>query len=143
MLKISLRPSWGLAAILLIAHGAAIAVIAAVDMPLWLKLIAFAALFLNCLLEVRRTALLLPPDAVVAIEISSDNVLTIQTRRGDWLECEVLGSTYVMSCLAIVNLKHTDSGASRRIAILPDSIAAEDFRQLRIWLRWKASDKPP
>ena len=77
------------------------------------------------------------PDAVVAIEISSDDVLSIQTRRGGWIECEVLGNTYVMPFLSILNLKQIDGGAIRRCAILPDGIDAEDFRKLRVWLRWK------
>jgi toxin CptA len=142
VLKISLRPSRVLAAILIVAHGAAIAAVVAVDMPLWLKLIAAAALILSLFLTVRREALLLTPDAAVALEISADDVLSIQTRRGEWLECEVLGSTYVMSFLSILNLRQTDGGATTRIVILPDSIAAEDFRKLRVWLRWGRARGP-
>jgi hypothetical protein len=32
------------------------------------------------------------------------------------------------------------TGASRRVVILPDSIDAEDFGKLRVWLRWKGND---
>ena len=136
MLKINLRPSWILAAILAVAHGAAIAAVVVVEMPLWLTFVVMVALIANLSLELRHASLRMP-DAVVAIEISSGNVLSIQTRRGEWLEYEVLGNTYVLSFLTILNLKQTDSGASKRIVILPDSIAAEDFRKLRVWLRWK------
>ena len=141
MLKVSLRPSLILAAILLAAHGAAIAVIAVVSMPLWLQLSAIAALAASLTFNIRQAALLRSPDAVIAIEIASDNTFSIQTRRGDWLECEVLGNTYVSSFLTILNLRQTDNGAVRRAVILPDSIAAEDFRQLRVWLRWKEPDR--
>ena len=130
-----------MAAILVVAHGAAIAIVVIVDVPLWLKLIAGAALALNFLIDMRRTALLLTPESVVAIEIGSDDVLSVQARRGDWLECEVLGNTYVVSFLAILNLKQIDSGAVKRVVILPDSIAAEDFRKLRVWLRWKSTQQ--
>ena len=137
MPRIDLRPSRILAAILVIAHGAAIAVIALVSVPLWLKLIAIAALAVNLMFEIRQTVLLRAPDAVVALEIASDDALSIQTRRGDWITCEVLGSTYVIYFLAIVNLKEQGSGRAKRAVILPDSIDAEDFRKLRVWLRWK------
>jgi toxin CptA len=142
VLKVSLRPSWILAAILAAAHGAAIAVIALVSVPLWLQLIAIAALAVNLVFEIRQTVLLRAPDAVVALEIASDDALSIQTRRGDWIECEVLGSTYVTYFLAIVNLKDQGSGRVKRAVILPDSIDAEDFRKLRVWLRWKAERRP-
>ena len=110
MLKINLRPSWILAAILAVAHGAAIAAVVVVEMPLWLTFVVMVALIANLSLELRHASLRML-DAVVAIEISSDNVLSIQTRRGEWLEYEVLGNTYVLSFLAILNLKQTDSGA--------------------------------
>lgn len=142
MLKARLRPSWILAAILTAAHGAAIAIIVVVDMPPWLKLAAIAALALNFLFDIRRTALLLMPDSVTAIEIAADDTLSIQTRRGEWIECKVLGNTYVLSFLAILNLRQNDSGAIRRCAILPDSLGAEDFRRLRVWLRWKQPAGP-
>jgi toxin CptA len=137
VLRIALRPSRILAAILVIAHGAALAVIALVSVPLWLKVIAIAALAVSLVFEIRQTVLLRAPDAVVALEITSDDALSIQTRRGDWIECEVLGSTYVTYFLAIVNLKDQGSGRVKRAVILPDSIDAEDFRKLRVWLRWK------
>lgn len=119
------------------AHSAAIAMIALVSLPPWLQLIVIAALVLNLMFVVRKSALLRSPDAVVAINITSDDALSIQTRRGDWIECEALGSTYVAAFLTILNLREIESGASRRVTILPDGIDQEDFRGLRVWLRWK------
>lgn len=142
MLKVSLRPSWILAAILVIAHGAAIAVIALVSVPLWLQLIAIAGLAASLIFEIRQTVLLRAPDAVVALEIAFDDALSIQTRRGDWIRCDVLGSTYVTHYLAIVNLRDEGSGRVRRAVILPDSVDAEEFRNLRVWLRWKGERRP-
>ena len=34
------------------------------------------------------------------------------------------------------------SHALKRIVILPDSLDAEDFRKLRVWLRWKEETQP-
>ena len=93
----------------------------------WLEAIAIAAL----------AASLVFNDAVIGLEITSDDKFSIQTQRGGWIECEVLGSTYVISFLTILNLKRTDSGRITRAVILPDSLDAEDFRKLRVWLRWK------
>ena len=137
MLKASLSPSHILAAILILAHGAAITVVALVGMQQWLQLLAIAALLANLAYVVARAALLRGSSAVVALEVTSDNALSIQTRSGEWIECEVLGSTYVVSFLTVLNLREIEKGSVRHIMILPDSMDAEDFRRLRVWLRWK------
>ena len=141
-MKISLRPSWVLVAILVFVHGAAMAMVALAGVPLWLELIAVAALVANLVFDMRKTALLRAPDAVIGFEITADDRFSIQTRRGEWIQCEVLGSTYVTSFLTILNLKAIDSGRNTRAVILPDSLDAEDFRKLRVWLRWKRDPQP-
>ena len=137
MLKASLSPSHILAAILILAHGAAITVVALVGMQQWLQLIVIAALLANLAYVVMRVALLRALNSAVALEVTSDNALSIQTRSGEWIECEVLGSTYVVSFLTVLNLRELEKVAVRHIMILPDSMDAEDFRRLRVWLRWK------
>jgi toxin CptA len=137
VLKISLRPSWLLAGILVIAHGAAIAVFFLIDVPPWLKAAACAILFGHLVPVVAQRALLLTPGAVVAIEIGSDNRLSVQTRSSAWAEFDVLGTTYVMPYLTVLNLRQNGGRAVKRITLLPDSLHAEDFRKLRAWLRWK------
>ncbi len=131
-----------MAAILVIAHGAAIAVIALVSLPLWVQLIAIAALAGSFAFEIRQTVLLRAPDAVVALEIAADDTLSVHTRRGNWIKCEVQGRTYVTYFLTILNLKEQGGGRAKRAVILPDSIDAEDFRKLRVWLRWKEERQP-
>ncbi|MBI1988389.1 MAG: hypothetical protein HYS65_01405 [Betaproteobacteria bacterium] len=137
MSRISLRPSRILAATLVLAHGAAVAMVVLAGTAPWLEAIAIAALVASLVFNVRQSALLRTADAVIGLEIASDDKFSIQTQRGGWIECEVLGSTYVISFLTILNLKRTDSGRITRAVILPDSLDAEDFRKLRVWLRWK------
>ena len=141
-MKIALRPSRILTAILVIAHGVAIAMVALAGIPVWLELIAIAALLGSLVFEVRRIALLRALDAVIALEVASDDRFSIQTRRGEWIECEVRGSTYVSSLLTILNLKVIDSGKNKRAVILRDSLDAENFRKLRVWLLWKREPQP-
>jgi toxin CptA len=134
---IKLRPSWLLTAILAVAHGVAMVLIAIVSMPIWLKVIISAALVLSCFHSVRRAALLLTPCSAVAIEVTSAHLLNVQTRDSDWIECEVLGTTYVASFLTILNLRQIEQRTIRHIIILPDGIETDDFRKLRVWLRWQ------
>lgn len=143
MLKIGLRPSKYLAGILVLAHGAAIAIVVFVALPAWAKIIAATILLVHLLLVVRRQALLLAADSSIAIEISADNRFSVQTRTGGWSEYEVLGSTYAMPYLTVLNLRQRDSRALNRITLFPDSLHADDFRKLRVWLRWKGDDGAP
>ncbi len=126
----------------MLAHGTAIAMVALAGLPPWLASIAVAALVVNLVFDVRQTAWLRAPDALIALEITSDENFSIQTRRGEWIECDVLGSTYVTSFLTILNLKAMDGGRAMRAVILPDSLDAEEFRQLRVRLRWKRAPQP-
>ncbi len=142
MSTISLRPSRILAATLVLAHGVAIAMIVMAGMAPWLEAPAIAARVASLVFSVRQSALLRATDAVIGLEITSDDKFSIQTRRGGWIECEVLGSTYVISFLAILNLKRTDSGKITHAVILPDSLDAGEFRKLRVWLRWKRDPQP-
>ncbi|MDP2707110.1 MAG: hypothetical protein Q8O70_06355, partial [Burkholderiales bacterium] len=90
MSTISLRPSRILAATLVLAHGAAIAMVVLAGMAPWLDALAIAALATSLVFNVRKSALLRAADTVIGLEITSDDKLNIQTRRGGWTECEVL-----------------------------------------------------
>jgi len=109
--RFTLRPSAILAAILLVAHTAAVAVLFLLNLPTW-TLVAGAAVLI-C------------------------NLLNAQSRSGKWSEYEVLNDTFVSAFLSVLRLKDVDGVAIRRIVILRDSIDREDFRQLRVTLRWK------
>jgi len=137
MLKIALRSSRTLAAILAMAHCAAIVLILLIGIPKWLQAGAIAILVGSLVFYVWRVALLRSSNAVVAVEIASDDAFSVQTRHGDWLGCEVLGSTYVAPFLTVLNLRELENNTVRHVVILPDSVDAEDFRRLRVWLRWK------
>ncbi len=137
MLRISLRPSRLLAVLLTLAHAAAISIVLIVNLPHWLKAVASVVLIVQWVLAVRRQALLQGAGAVTALEVTSDHRVNIETRSAGWCEYDVLGSTYVTSYLTILNLRQSGNRAAKHVPLLRDSLNSEDFRQLRIWLRWK------
>lgn len=97
----------------------------------------------NLARELWRKALLKSPAAVVSIEIASDGILSIRTRRGEWVEYDVCCDTCVLWFLTVLNLKRAVNGRRLSVAILPDAIDAEQFRKLRVWLRWKDKGEAP
>jgi toxin CptA len=137
MLRIRLTPSRLLAAMLILAHTAAIALVLMVELPQWLKVVAMVLLIAQCAVAVRRQAFLTGADAATAIEITSDHRINVETRAAGWCEYEVLGSTYVTPYLTVLNLRQSGTRSARHVLLLPDSLNADDFRKLRVWLRWK------
>jgi toxin CptA len=137
VLKLKLQRSRILAVILVIAHGAAIAGIAFAGIPLWGVPVVAVILIVHLAFCIRRDVLLMTPCAVLGIEVGPDNVVNVETRSGGWNEYEVLGSTYVMPHLTVMQLQRADGGAIKRVVLLPDSLPAEDFRRLRVRLRWQ------
>ena len=137
MLHISLNPSRLLAFILIVAHVCAIGLILTIGLPQWVTLAAAVGLVIQCMIVVYREALLRGGKPIIALEVTSDHGINIKTRRGGWQEGEVLGSTYVTPYLTIMNLRLSGERLARHVTLLPDSLDGDDFRRLRVWLKWK------
>jgi toxin CptA len=76
------------------------------------------------------------PQSVVAIEIAADLRGTFTERGGRRVEGSVQPDSYAGTLLTTIVLRPTGSRRSRAIAILPDMLSAEDFRRLRVLLRF-------
>lgn len=158
LLIVRLKPSRRLAAMLSVAHFAAIGLLWPLILPVSAKLAGSAMLVVSLVFYLRRYALLRSPDSVMNIELSEEMICTLETRRGDRIVCTLLGSSFVAPYLTLLELKPLKrqestklpppSGRPKRrrrffarsIVILPDGIDAEQFRQLRVLLRWKWKD---
>jgi toxin CptA len=138
--RIAISPSVSLAAALCAAHVAAAIVLWLIPIPVMGKLALTMAVALSLIFFVARDAALHAPHSIVALEIRDGGEAALQTRRGDWHDCEVLGSSYVSPRLTIVNLRPRRRRGSRRLILLPDNVDPRDFRRLRVWLRWKAGE---
>ena len=55
-----------------------------------------------------------------------------------WQTVEVSGSSCISPACVLLRFVQARERRCRNLLILPDSMSATDFRQLRIWLRWRA-----
>lgn len=124
-----------LSAILLVGHLCIMALVLYLDLSAVWKTAVLAVLLCSLLFELRM-ALRLGSKAVVK-RIAAGETLQFALRDGQWHEGEVLGSTTVTSFLTVINLRVGSQRGIRSIVILPDSMAADDYRRLRVWLRWR------
>lgn len=137
--RISISPSVGLAAALCVVHVVAAVLLWQVPIPVMGKLVITMAVALSLVFFVARDAALHAAHSIVALEIRDGGEIACQTRRGEWLDCEVLGSSYVSPRLTIVNLRPRLAWRTRRLILLPDNVDPRDFRRLRAWLRWRST----
>lgn len=54
-----------------------------------------------------------------------------------WQEAHLAGSSNVLANCAVLHL--AVENRKRYLIVLPDSLPREDFRRLRVWLRWRGS----
>ena len=136
MLTIAIKPSRRLALLLCVAHAAAAGASLLLDLPIWLKILLVLLIGASCGVYLYSTALLRSGGAVVGLEIKDDGALSFQTRRGEWREGTLLGSSFVSPHLTILNIGMEGRFFARHVVIMPDCVDAEDFRRLRVRLRW-------
>lgn len=136
--RIAISPSVRLSAALCVAHLAAAVVLWVIPIPVMGTLVLTMAVALSLVFFVARDAALHAAHSIVALEIRDGGAVAFQTRRGEWLDCEVLGSSYVSPRLTIVNLRQRRG--TRRLILVPDNVDPREFRRLRMWLRWKERD---
>lgn len=137
LLVVHLKPSRYLAVMLSIAHVVAAGLLWPLALPLAVKLAGAAILAISLIFYLRHYALLRSPGAVVAFALSDEMACTLETRRGEQIACTLLGSSFVAPYLTVLNLQPEGKFFTRSVVILADGIDAEEFRQLRVLLRWK------
>jgi hypothetical protein len=133
-LQLDLKPSLRLAGFLLVAHVLALAA-AWVSLAGWPQVLAGFGVLLSgagCLAEVLQRS----PRAAVALELQEDGRASWRDRNGKWHEGRFGGDHFVSAAFVVLGLDLT--GRSRkRLVIMGDSVLPEDFRRLRVWLRWR------
>ena len=104
-------------------------------MPHWAIAALMAAIAASAVRTLRQ--FLKKSGAIVSLRMERGGALSLQTSDRDWHEAHVLGTTFVSPYLTILNLKCPDSSRARHVIVLPDSASPEEFRLLRVWLRWQ------
>ena len=73
--------------------------------------------------------------AIAAVDLAADRRAVLIDRSGRRVEATVLAESYVGSLLTMLVLRPEGARRSRALAIWPDTMAAGEFRRLRVMLR--------
>jgi toxin CptA len=133
--SITLFPSRRLAAVLGAAHAGAMACLWVLAVPWPWKAAGTLALAASAAMVIARTALLRGGRAVIELRVGGGGV-SYRTRDGAWHAGRLAPSSFVSPLLTIIGVE--GDGRPRYVVIAPDSVEPEDFRRLRVWLKWGA-----
>jgi len=136
MLRVSIGRSVRLTWVLCLAHAGGVAVLVPVFLPVWIKALITVAILASLLHSLMHVALLKTANAVIAVELKDKGAVFFRTRRGDWRDGTLSGSSYVSSWLTILVLVEEGRRNARCVVIVPDNVDADEFRRLRVKLRW-------
>jgi toxin CptA len=135
--SVHLKPSVQLTVILSVAHFLVVFLLWPLTLPMSVKLLGVALLVTSLVYYLRHYALLKSPESIVAFELSEAMQCMLNTRSGKHIPCVILGSTFVAPYLVVLNLRPENKWLDCSVVIFPDSMDGEEFRQLRVLLRWK------
>ena len=130
------KPSFRLAIILISLHLMAIFSIYLLPLSEELKTLGVAALMISLIYYLRMNVLLTGANAIKILVLSDEVPCHLTLRSGESCICNVLEDSFVASYLTVVNLKLEGKFLPLSLVIVVDSLDAEEFRQLRVWLRW-------
>lgn len=136
--RIPCRTSTTLVWLLAIVHGGvamALALLVAERRELlWFLAALWPLIVFSLAWQLRR---LYGSRSVVSLMLRQDGAIDLQRKDGVLLQGRVLPQTTVISWLVVLLLRQ-ENGRTLALTLLPDALAVDDFRQLRLWLRWMA-----
>jgi toxin CptA len=133
--QFNLQPSIYFTIALVASHGAALAVLAPLALPLWARTLLALLVLASLLYHIWHDAWLLALSSNKTLLLDGDMILLV-ARNGDQVTARVLADSLVSPFITVLNVLPQGAYLARSVIILPDSLDAESFRQLRVWLRW-------
>jgi len=135
-LRVSLRPS-RIAAFAIVAIAAVSwAAVLVLSVPIIAHLVTGLALGGWALLQCRRHAWRTSPRAVVEVMLSSDAVVVVRYRDGTLIAGHVRSASFAHPWFTSIVWRPDRARVSRSVPLLPDMLGVDDYRRLRVLLRY-------
>lgn len=130
---IELRRSVLLSLLLVLLHGTAVVCVQAVPVGALLRA------FLSMLVAISAWASL-RPNAIEGLRLCAHDRMECVFSGGRCEVSSVLPETTVFVGLIVLRIRVGEDRKKRTVSLLPDQMSAEQFRMLRLWLRWHSND---
>ena len=134
-LRVELKPSRRLAFLLGAAHGGALLLLMTLPLPFWILGLIAALMLWSAVRTISRHSQRIGAHAVNALELIDRSLLQFRTGDGVWRRGQLLGSSTITVGFVLLNIR-PDRGGNLHVVIPSDGMGIDDFRHLRVWLRW-------
>jgi toxin CptA len=131
------HPSNYLTLIIVVAHAVVMAALLFVPIPKVALVALLMVLAASAAYYALRDARLGLESSWVALRLENDRVVLVNRKGEEWTGALLRGSV-VTAQLAVLNVLIQDPRRRCNVVLMPDSMGAESFRQLRVALKWRA-----
>ena len=132
--SIELRRSFFLFSSLGIMHCVAAAAVFFVPLHWLLRLTWVATILVSAVLALR-------PTCIASLHLKRDGSLYCALQDGRRVAATPLDGSAVLPGLVVLRLRLEDKLATISLPLFPDHMSGEEFRALKVWLRWGATSK--
>lgn len=136
---VSLGPSRTAGACIGVATLATLVVVLMLPLPPWQHAAMCAVVLAWAWVAFERIAVRATPDAVVHLRLAPDLLIVVTRGDGRLVAGRVRPSTCVSAALTSIVWRPDRARVSRSILVLPDMLPPDDFRRLRVLLRYARS----
>lgn len=145
---INFKPSITLSVLIILMGFIMGGILIPLDLHWQIKLAIVTAIVTAAAYAVCCYGLLLLPWSCVGLAVNTKNQLLVNRRDGTQIvDVAVAADSVVTPYLTVVRFYRKNAAILSRVfslqmIILPDSLDAESYRQLRVWLRWGQPRQP-
>ena len=132
LVHIALSPSRGLMILMFTAHLLALLLVWSLIHPAWVS----ASVALLILFSLIYTCWRIFHPDVVELSVDVKHGLMIQVHSGERFAAIVSGDSLVTSFMSVLRMKIVGHRFSKSVLLLPDMLDEEQYRVLRVWLKW-------
>lgn len=134
-IRLDLKPSTLLAMILISAAVGACVVALAMPIPAYVQIGLVVAVIIATAYHA-MDSLLLFPWSIVCVELSSKGELKTIRKDARQEIIHILPGSFVMPAMTILNIRTGSFFRRKNVLITRDRVDGDEFRRLRVWLRW-------
>ena len=133
-IRIELHRSTHLLFLLVFLHAAAAACICVLPWPVSWRSLGLLPIVGSLVYALRRPR-------ITGLRLAAGDRLECFLADGSRVAARVLRDSTVFSRLVVLRLRLGEERRTSSLVVLPDQVDAEEYRLLRLWLRWHAEPK--
>jgi hypothetical protein len=141
-IRVVLGPSRLISGWLAGLHGATLVPLWWSALPVWAGAATTIAIAAHAAWAIRRFGRLRSPRSMTGIALRPGADCTLTARNGAEFSGPVDPSTVVLGSLVVLAVRGTAGHAARRAIVARDMLGADDFRRLRVGLKWGGNQEP-